>query len=234
MNFDGLTIGFALSGSHCTQEEVLPQMTRLMKLGANVIPIISYTVATVDSRFGTAEDWQRKIVEITGKIPLMTVQDTEPLGPSQQLDCLVIAPCTGNTLARLANALTDGPILMAAKAQMRNHRPVVLAISTNDALGLNAHNLARLLEAKDIYFVPFGQDAPDRKPKSMGACMDLIPNTCIAAIKGEQLQPIIVEKYRYVAMKEKVTSSSQIRPRYVTLRKNGHSALVHLVRHRNY
>jgi dipicolinate synthase subunit B len=220
MNFDGLTIGFAMSGSHCTHDEVLPQMTRLVKLGANIVPIISHTVATVDSRFGTAEDWKQKIVAITGKMPLMTIQETEPLGPSKRLDCLVIAPCTGNTLARLANALTDGPILMAAKAQMRNHRPVVLAISTNDALGLNAHNLARLLGAKDIYFVPFGQDAPEIKPKSMVACMEWIPDTCLAAIHGKQLQPLLIEKYRDVSSSTKsemVTFPGQIRPRYVKL-----------------
>lgn len=197
MNFEGKTVGFALTGSHCTHDEVLPQMRRLVDLGANIIPIISHTVATVDTRFGTAEDWKNKIEDITGRKPLMTIQETEPLGPSKQLDCLLIAPCTGNTLARLANALTDGPILMAAKAQMRNHRPVVLAISTNDALGLNAQNLARLLAAKDIYFVPFGQDAPEKKPKSMVARMELIPDTLLAAMEGTQLQPLVVEKYRY-------------------------------------
>src|SRR5690606_6289445 len=124
------------------------------------------------------------------------IPEVEPLGPSGLLDCLVIAPCTGNTLARLANALTDGPVLMAAKAQMRNHRPVVLAISTNDALGLNAANIAKLLAAKDIYFVPFGQDNPQQKPKSMVAQMELIPETCLSAINGQQIQPLVVEKYR--------------------------------------
>jgi dipicolinate synthase subunit B len=171
-------------------------MKRLVELGANVIPVISHTVATVDSRFGTAEDWKKKIKEITGRTPLMTIPEVEPFGPEKSLDCYVIAPCTGNSLAKLANALTDSPVLMAAKAQMRNHRPVVVAISTNDALGLNAVNLAKLLAAKDIYFVPFGQDAPEKKPKSMVARMELIPETCLAAIEGKQLQPLIVEKYR--------------------------------------
>ncbi|TCS92561.1 dipicolinate synthase subunit B [Hazenella coriacea] len=196
MNFEGLTIGFALSGSHCTHDEVLPQMKRLVEQGARIIPILSHTVATVDSRFGTAEDWKKQIIEMTGETPLMTIPEVEPLGPKGLLDCLVIAPCTGNTLARLANAITDGPVLMAAKAQMRNHRPVVLAISTNDALGLNATNLARLLTAKDLYFVPFGQDNPEKKPKSMVARMELIPETCRLAIEGRQLQPLVVEKYR--------------------------------------
>ncbi|MBA4550034.1 dipicolinate synthase subunit B [Thermoactinomyces intermedius] len=196
MNFQNLTIGFGMTGSHCTHDEVLPQMKRLVELGANVIPVISHTVATVDSRFGTAEEWKKKIKEITGRTPLMTIPEVEPFGPEKSLDCYVIAPCTGNSLAKLANALTDSPVLMAAKAQMRNHRPVVVAISTNDALGLNAVNLAKLLAAKDIYFVPFGQDAPEKKPKSMVARMELIPETCLAAIEGKQLQPLIVEKYR--------------------------------------
>lgn len=197
MILEGKTIGFGLTGSHCTHDEVLPQMERLVSLGAKVIPIMSYTVANVDSRFGTAEDWKQKVREITGSDPLTTIQEAEPLGPSGLLDCYVIAPCTGNSLARLANALTDGPVLMAAKAQMRNHRPVILAISTNDALGLNAANLAKLLAAKDIYFVPFGQDAPVKKPKSCVSRMDLIPDTCAAAMEGTQLQPLLVEKYRY-------------------------------------
>jgi dipicolinate synthase subunit B len=196
ISFAGLTIGFAMTGSHCTHDEVLPQMQRLVEMEAKVVPIISHTVATVDSRFGTAEYWKRKIKEITGQEPLMSIPEVEPLGPAKTLDCLVIAPCTGNTLSRLANAMTDGPVLMAAKAQMRNHRPVVLAISTNDALGLNAKNLACLLTTKDVYFVPFGQDAPEKKPKSMVARMELIPETCLSAIEGRQLQPLIVEKYR--------------------------------------
>ncbi len=197
MNLEGKTIGFGLTGSHCTHDEVLPQMERLVSLGANVIPIMSHTVANVDSRFGTAEDWKQKVRDITGREPFTTIQETEPIGPSGMLDCYVVAPCTGNSLARLANALTDGPVLMAAKAQMRNHRPVVLAISTNDALGLNAANLAKLLATKDIYFVPFGQDAPEKKPKSCVSRMDLIPDACSAAMDGVQLQPLLVEKYRY-------------------------------------
>lgn len=196
MKFTDKTIGFALTGSHCTHDEVLPQMVRLVEMGARVIPILSHTVATVDSRFGTAEDWKRKVYEITGEQPRMTIPEVEPLGPSNLLDCLVIAPCTGNSLARLANALTDSPVLMAAKAQMRNHGPVILAISTNDALGLNASNLAKLLSARDVYFVPFGQDHPHKKPKSMVAQMDQIPETCLSAMKGQQIQPLLVEKYR--------------------------------------
>lgn len=198
MSLKGKTIGFGMTGSHCTHEEVLPQMEALVEQGARVIPILSYTVANVDSKFGTADSWKKKIIEITGETPLTSIQEVEPIGPKGLLDCYVIAPLTGNSLARLANAITDGPVLMAAKAQMRNHKPVVVAISTNDALGLNAANIAKLLAAKDIYFVPFGQDAPEKKPKSMVARMDLIVPTIEAALQGVQLQPLLIEKFRYV------------------------------------
>ncbi|PTM58948.1 dipicolinate synthase subunit B [Desmospora activa] len=196
MNFSGKTIGFGMTGSHCTHEEVLPQMERLVSMGARVVPILSHTVQTVDSKFGEAAQWLRQIRSITGEEPITSVPEAEPIGPKKLLDCMLIAPCTGNSLARLANALTDGPVLMAAKAQMRNRRPVVVAISTNDALGLNASNLARLLPAKYIYFVPFGQDNPFAKPNSLVAEMDRIPDAVDAAMRGEQIQPLIVEKYR--------------------------------------
>lgn len=198
MNLQGRTIGFGLTGSHCTHDEVLPQMKKLVDLGARVIPIASYTVQTVDSRFGQASDWLSQIKNITGEKILGTIPEAEPIGPRKMLDCMLIAPCTGGSLARLANAITDSPVLMAAKAQMRNQRPVVLAISTNDALGLNGVNLARLLSTKNIYFVPFGQDAPKIKPNSLVARMELIPEACNAAMEGHQLQPLIVEKYRYL------------------------------------
>lgn len=196
MNMEGKTIGFGLTGSHCTHDEVLPQMERLVSLGARVVPILSHTVQTVDSKFGEAAEWLRKIRTISGEEPITTIPEAEPIGPKKLLDCMLIAPCTGNSLARLANALTDGPVLMAAKAQMRNQRPVVVAISTNDALGLNAANLARLLPARNIYFVPFGQDNPFVKPNSLVANMEQIPETVAAAMRGEQIQPLIVEKYR--------------------------------------
>ncbi|SFS59891.1 dipicolinate synthase subunit B [Marininema halotolerans] len=196
MNFAGRTIGFGLTGSHCTHDEVLPQMQRLVDMGARVIPVVSHTVKTVDSRFGEAEKWLTSMESITGEKVIDSVAEAEPIGPKEMLDCMLIAPCTGNSLARLANALTDGPVLMAAKAQMRNHRPVVIAISTNDALGFNAANLAKLLVARDVYFVPFGQDNPAGKPKSMVARMESIPETLVAAMDGYQLQPLIVEKYR--------------------------------------
>jgi len=196
MDFSGKTIGFGFTGSHCTHAEVLPQVERLVSSKARVIPVLSHTVATADSRFGTAKEWVERIEEITQEKPLTTIQETEPFGPSQLLDCYVIAPCTGNTLARLANAITDGPVLMAAKAQLRNHKPVVIAISTNDALGLNSQNLSKLLISKDIYFVPFGQDDPFKKPKSIVAKMELIPETCFEAMQGKQLQPMLIERFK--------------------------------------
>ncbi|BFH68052.1 MAG: dipicolinate synthase subunit B [Paenibacillus dendritiformis] len=194
MNYKGITVGYALTGSHCTFEEVMPQIQRFVDAGARVIPIASNTVMTTDTRFGTSEGWQKQLKEITGNDIISTIVEAEPLGPSKLLDVMVIAPCTGNTTSKLANAMTDSPVLMAAKAQMRNQRPLVLAISTNDGLGLNAANIAKLLVAKNIYFVPFGQDNPVQKPNSLVARMDLVPETCLAALEGRQLQPLLVER----------------------------------------
>jgi dipicolinate synthase subunit B len=193
----GKTVGFALTGSHCTFAETMPQIQRFVDAGAKVIPIASYTLMTTDTRFGSSEDWQKQLKDITGNDIISTIVDAEPLGPSKLLDVMVIAPCTGNTTAKLANAMTESPVLMAAKAQMRNHRPLVLAISTNDGLGLNAANIAKLLVAKNIYFVPYGQDAPSAKPNSLVARMDLIMETCEAALEGKQLQPMVIERYKY-------------------------------------
>ncbi|HIW35104.1 MAG TPA: dipicolinate synthase subunit B, partial [Candidatus Paenibacillus intestinavium] len=154
MNWDGLTVGYALSGSHCTLEEIMPQIQRFIDAGANVIPIVSNTLLTTDTRFGTAEKWRSELIRITGNEIISTIVQAEPLGPSKKIDVLTIAPCTGNTTSRLANAITDSAVLMAAKSQMRNGRPIVIAISTNDGLGLNAANIAKLLVTKNIYFVP--------------------------------------------------------------------------------
>jgi dipicolinate synthase subunit B len=197
MNWQGRTVGFALTGSHCTLEEIMPQIKRFTDEGAQVVPIVSNTVMTTDTRFGTSENWQRQLKELTGNDIISSIVEAEPLGPSKLLDVMVIAPCTGNTTSKLANAMTESPVLMAAKAQMRNQRPLVLAISTNDGLGLNATNIARLLVAKNIYFVPFGQDAPMAKPNSLVARMELILETCEAALQGKQLQPMVIDRYNY-------------------------------------
>ncbi|WP_054028935.1 dipicolinate synthase subunit B [Bacillus sp. FJAT-28004] len=195
MNWSGITVGYALSGSHCTFAEVMPEIKRFVDAGANVVPIVSNTIMTTDTRFGKSEDWQSQLKAITGNELISTIVQAEPLGPSKLLDVLVIAPCTGNTTSRLANAITDSAVLMAAKAQMRNGRPLVLAISTNDGLGLNAANIAKLLVAKHIYFVPFGQDNPVQKPNSLVARMDLVLEACEAALSGKQLQPLLVERH---------------------------------------
>lgn len=196
MKIAGKRIGFAMTGSHCTYEEVLPEVKRLVQAGAKVVPIVTHTVLNTSTRFGGAGEWAKELEEVTGNQLISTIPEAEPLGPKDLLDLVVIAPCTGNTMAKLANALTESPVLMAAKAMMRNHKPVVLAISTNDGLGLNMANLARLMVAKDLFFVPFGQDQPEGKPKSLVAQMDLILETCEAALAGKQLQPVIIEKFR--------------------------------------
>ncbi|MFM9277262.1 dipicolinate synthase subunit B [Paenibacillus jiagnxiensis] len=194
MNWRGKTVGYAITGSHCTFEEVMPVIQRFVDEGARVIPIISSSVLTTDTRFGTSQSWQKQLKDITGNDIISTIVEAEPLGPSRMLDVLVIAPCTGNTTSKLANAMTDSPVLMAAKAQLRNGRPLVLAISTNDGLGLNAANIAKLLVAKSVYFVPFGQDNPEQKPNSLVAQMELIPEACYAALEGRQLQPMIIQR----------------------------------------
>lgn len=196
MNWQGITVGYAVTGSHCTLAEVMPQIQRFVDDGAKVVPIVSQSVLTTDTRFGKSEDWQKQLKNITGNDIIASIVDAEPLGPKKLLDIMVIAPCTGTTTSKLANAVTDSPVLMAAKAQMRNGRPLVVAISTNDGLGFNLANIAKLIIAKNIYFVPFGQDNPTEKPNSLVARMDLVPEACLAALEGKQMQPLIIERYR--------------------------------------
>ena len=196
MNVQGKRIGFGLTGSHCTYDAVMPEIEKLITKGADVIPIVSYTVQSTNTRFGKGEEWVKKLEEMTGHQVIDTIVKAEPLGPKLPLDCMVIAPLTGNSMSKLANAMTDSPVLMAAKATMRNHRPVVVGISTNDALGLNGVNLMRLMAAKNIYFIPFGQDDPFKKPNSMVAHMPLLLDTVEAALEGRQIQPVIVEYRR--------------------------------------
>ncbi|USK76573.1 dipicolinate synthase subunit B [Peribacillus frigoritolerans] len=196
MSLKGKRIGFGLTGSHCTYDEVFPEIEKLVNEGAEVIPIVTSTVQNTETRFGKGEDWVERIEKLTGNRVVDTIVKAEPLGPKLPLDCMVIAPLTGNSMSKMANALTDSPVLMAAKATMRNHRPVVVAISTNDALGLNGVNLMRLMAAKDIYFVPYGQDNPTGKPSSMVARMSMIRDTIISALEREQIQPVIVERFK--------------------------------------
>lgn len=186
-----MNIGFALCGSFCTYEKVFPIMKQLTATHT-LIPILSPAASTVDSRFGSAEENIKRITTICGRAPLCTLPEVEPIGPKKLLDILVIAPCTGNTLAKLAHGIADTAVTMAAKSHLRNGGPVLLAISTNDALAGAAENIGRLLVRKNYYFVPFGQDDPAGKPTSMIADLAKLPEAMEAAINGRQLQPILL------------------------------------------
>lgn len=189
----GRRIGVAMSASHCNLARAMKQLEMLVLEGADVVPVISANVRSTETRFGKPDDWITQIERITGKHPLASIPEVEPFGPRIQLDCLIVMPCTGNTLAKLANAINDTPVCMAAKAQMRNHRPVVLAVTTNDGLGMNARNLGALLVARNIYFVPFRQDNPSGKPTSIDSDIEayLLP-TVLTAMAGRQLQPLLL------------------------------------------
>lgn len=192
MNLAGKRIGFGITGSHTTYHKVYPQIERLQAAKAEVIPIVSYTVQQTDTRIGKAKDHLATIEKLTNKQVIRTIPEAERLGPTEPLDCMVIAPLTGNSLSKLANAFSDSPVLFAAKSTLRNQKPIILGISTNDALGLNGVNLMKLLATKNIYFVPFGQDDPYNKPNSLIANMDYLLETVKFALKGKQIQPIII------------------------------------------
>ncbi len=185
-----MNIGFAMCGSFCTYAKVFPVMEELARTHS-VIPIFSHSAYTVSSRFGTAQSHIRRAEEICGQPPLYSIEQVEPIGPKKLLDALVIAPCTGNTLAKLAHSIADGPVTMAAKSHLRNGRPVLVAISTNDALAGAAENIGRLLCRKNYFFVPFGQDDPQKKPTSLVAHFETIPEALAAALEGYQLQPVL-------------------------------------------
>lgn len=186
-----MTIGFAMCGSFCTFSQVFPVMDELSEK-YDLIPIFSHSVYTMDSRFGTAAEHICRATMICGNQPLHTVPQVEPIGPKKLLDALVIAPCTGNTLAKLAHGLADSPVTMAAKSHLRNGRPIVLAVSTNDALAGAAENIGRLLARRHYYFVPFGQDDPINKPTSLVADFSKTAPTLSAALQGKQIQPILL------------------------------------------
>jgi len=192
LKLTGKKIGFALCGSHCTLAEVLPALEAMMREGGKVVPILSEAVASTDTRFGQALSWRRAVEEMTGEKALTSIVEVEPVGPRGLFDVVVVAPCTGNTLAKIAHAVTDSVVTMTVKAHLRNERPLVLAISTNDGLGMNAANLGALLVARNVYFVPFGQDNPEKKPKSLVAHMERVVATVEAALDGRQVQPLLV------------------------------------------
>lgn len=192
MKINEKNIGIAFTGSYCTFDRVFPKVERLVAENANVYTIFSDQSQTTDTRFGKAADFLKKAKEITGKDPITTIVEAEKLGPNNILDIIVIAPCTGNTLAKMANAITDSPVLMAAKGLLRNNKPVVIAISSNDALSNNLKNIGLLINTKNIYFVPFSQDNYKGKPHSMVAHFDLILPTIEFALENKQLQPLIL------------------------------------------
>ena len=191
MKLSECNIGFAITGSFCTFDKILPQIKILKDEGARVLPILSFNSYGMDTRFFKSEDFVSSVEEITGEKIIKTVQGAEPIGPKKMFDIMIIAPCTGNTIAKLSNGIVDTPVLMAAKAHLRNNRPLVLSVSSNDALGINFQNIGKLMNMKNIYFVPFGQDSHKSKPNSLIAKMELIPETIEMALAGKQIQPVL-------------------------------------------
>ncbi len=187
-----LKVGFALTGSFCTIPQVITVVRDLIEEGCDVFPILSEIVASTDTRFGNAVDLINTLETITGKKVITNIKDAEPIGPKALLDVIVVMPCTGNTLAKLANAVTDTSVTMAVKAHLRNDRPVVLAVSTNDGLGANFKNIGLLMNTKNIYFVPFKQDAPHSKKNSLIADFNLLKPTIVTALTGNQYQPVMM------------------------------------------
>lgn len=186
------TLVFGLCGSFCSFGAVLPQIQRLVQQGWQVQPVLSWSAAELDTRFGTAASWRQQLQQITGHTPLTTIQQVEPLGPKHLARAVIVAPCTGTTLAKLALGLSDSPVTMAVKSMLRGGLPIVVAPSTNDGLGASAPNLAALLQRRHFYFVPFGQDDSLHKPNSLKSDMTLIPDTLACALRGIQLQPMLL------------------------------------------
>lgn len=192
MNFDGIKIGFVLTGSFCTFSKTIPKIKELKELGAEILPIMSFNAYNLDTKFGKAEDFINEIEEITGNKIIHTIKDAEPIGPKKLTDIMVIAPATGNTMAKLANDIIDTPATMAAKSHLRNNNPLVLAISTNNGLSGNAENIGKLLNRNNYYFVPFRQDNPITKPRSLVFDPEYIIKTIEFALNKEQIQPILL------------------------------------------
>lgn len=186
-----MKIGFAFCGSFCTYAQVFPVL-ELLARDYDVTPIFSVAAASVDSRFGAAREHIAQATEICGNAPLLTIPQVEPIGPKKLFDALIVAPCTGNTLAKLAHSIADGSVTMAVKSHLRNGRPVIIAVSSNDALGGGAENIGKLLARKHYYFVPFGQDDPHGKPTSLVADFSRIPETLQEALEGKQIQPLLL------------------------------------------
>ncbi len=195
MQLKGLKIGFGFTGSYCVFDQVFPQLQNLVDEGAEVVPIVSYQVAVTDSRYGNAKDFLKRMEIITGREPIQTMSLSESFNKFEKpLDIFVIAPCTGNSLSKLSDGATDTPVLMVAKELFRNNKPVLLGIATNDGLSISAKSIANLLNTKNLYFIPFGQDNFKDKPNSLVSKFDLMIPSILEALKKEQIQPIL-EKY---------------------------------------
>ena len=192
MDATQLKIGFAMCGSFCTFSKAIEQMKYLAGKGYDITPILSPSSAATDTRFGKAADFIKEVTQICGKEPITTIVQAEPIGPKKMFDALLVAPCTGNTLAKLANGITDTCVTMAVKSHLRNARPAILGVSTNDALGAAAKNIGLLMNAKNIYFVPMKQDNPQGKPNSVVADFSKAEAAILAALQGYQAQPLFV------------------------------------------
>lgn len=192
MNLEGKRIGFAMTGSFCTFDKAIIAMEQLVNAKADIMPIMSFNAAMLDTRFGKAADFIERITKLTGKSPITTIPAAEPIGPKSLLDILIILPCTGNTLAKYNLGITDTPVLMAAKSHTRNNKPLVISISTNDALGPNYKNIGSVQNMKGVYFVPYRQDDAEKKPKSIVADTSLIIPTLELALDGKQIQPVVI------------------------------------------
>lgn len=192
MDFNGIKIGFVLTGSFCTFKKTIPEMKKLVQKGAEVIPVMSYNAYNLDTKFGDAKDFIDEIETITGKKIIHTIQGAEPIGPKKMTDIMIIAPATGNTIAKLANDIIDTPATMAAKSHLRNNNPLIIAVSTNNGLSGNAENIGKLLNRNNYYFVPFRQDNPITKPRSIVFDNTYIEKTIEYALNREQIQPILL------------------------------------------
>lgn len=188
----GKRIGFAVTGSFCTFESAFKAAEVLAEAGAELTPIFSEHAASFDTRFGKAADHIHRMEEISGRKAVLTITDAEPLGPKNLLDCIAVCPCTSNTMSKLAFGVVDTTVTMAVKSMLRNAKPVILAIATNDALKCSAKNLGLLMNTRNYYFVPMGQDAPDKKPSSMVAHFEKLPETIAEALEERQIQPLII------------------------------------------
>ena len=187
-----MKIGFCITGSFCTLKNIIEVLKKVVDEGHEVLPVFSYNVSNFDTRFYKAKDFENDVVSLTGKTPIKTIVEAEPMGTSKAVDLLLVAPCTGNSLSKIACGITDTPVTMAVKATLRNNKPVVLSVSSNDSLGANARNIGTLLNTRNIFFVPFGQDDHIKKPNSLIADTSLILPTCQMAIEGKQIQPLFV------------------------------------------